>query len=65
MLDHNWNHALLKQNYFNTEKTEKTVPQSGKQDSFRHILKSSDLSNHLGSYGNIMQFQISFRRKNR
>ena len=41
MLDHNWNHALLKQNHFNTEKTDETIQQSGKQDSFRHILKSS------------------------
>lgn len=40
MLDHNWNHALLKQNHFNTEKTDETIQQSGKHNSSRHTLKS-------------------------
>ena len=87
--------------FLNTGTTHETCPQFRKQDSFRHILKSSpsmyetsgsqifrittgiqsgpnqikynhwwikvdfDLFNHLGSYWNIMQFQISSRRENR
>ena len=74
----------LFQTFLNTGSTDETFQQSGKQDSFRHILKSSlvyikvqthnsleiktgryYLFNHLGSYRNYMQFQLSSTRENK